>query len=372
MYTAKNERDVHPYLVEGIGKDTWPETMDPKVVDEWVRVGDRESFLWARRLAREEGILAGGSAGTVAVRGGPDRAAARPRQARAHDDPGLGPQLPVEVLRRQLDARARLPRAPGAAADGRGGAAREARRRASRPRHDLVAPEGRRGHRHDAALQHLAAAGRARRRVRVARRRHRLAPGPRAARARLREPGRPARGRRVGDAAAARRRRRVGDARRGLRARSRAGRTRSSSPATASRSACSRAATCSSSSRTGAEPAPISVLPDLPSASAPMLVGRRTRSDGRDAAVARDRQEAREPSGRAEADVRRMFRPSTSRSTSGRSPPTSSTGRTSTTSSRSWPIARSTSCSRLEQQAAPRLGQPLPFFWRARRARAWR
>ena len=57
--------EPHTYLVEGIGEDMLCPTIDFSVIDTIYQVGDQESFAMARDLARKEGILAGGSSGSV-------------------------------------------------------------------------------------------------------------------------------------------------------------------------------------------------------------------------------------------------------------------------------------------------------------------
>ncbi len=67
IYTAPTEDDVRTYLIEGVGEDFWPETFDPKVVDRYEMVTDREAFSMARELAAVEGLLVGGSCGMAVV-----------------------------------------------------------------------------------------------------------------------------------------------------------------------------------------------------------------------------------------------------------------------------------------------------------------
>jgi len=59
--------DVSTYLVEGIGYDFIPDVLDRSLVDNWVKTRDKEAFVMARRLIREEGLLGGGSSGAAMV-----------------------------------------------------------------------------------------------------------------------------------------------------------------------------------------------------------------------------------------------------------------------------------------------------------------
>src|SRR5204862_127257 len=106
IYTAGPEKQ-HPYLVEGIGEDFYPQTFDPSVVDRWVTGSDRDSFLIARRLAA--GARAAGSRlpqPRRAERGGRGRDAAAARG-------GRGERVRRRGLRRFERRQRRRPRRVG-------------------------------------------------------------------------------------------------------------------------------------------------------------------------------------------------------------------------------------------------------------------
>ncbi len=56
---------VAPFLIEGMGEDYYPDTLDADLVDRWEACSDEEAFAMARQLARHEGILVGGSSGAI-------------------------------------------------------------------------------------------------------------------------------------------------------------------------------------------------------------------------------------------------------------------------------------------------------------------
>lgn len=57
--------EIKPYLVEGIGYDFFPDVLDNTLIDRYIKTDDKDSLLMARRLVKEEGLLAGGSSGAA-------------------------------------------------------------------------------------------------------------------------------------------------------------------------------------------------------------------------------------------------------------------------------------------------------------------
>ena len=160
-----SNEEVHPYLVEGVGEDFWPKTYDPSVVNRYVTVSDKDSFLTTRRLAAEEGLLVGGSCG-LAVHAALEVASEidDPEAMVATILPDGGRAYLSQDLQRRLDEPVRLPGAHRRPHGRRRAVHQDRRRRDPAVRDRADAPEGQGRDQPAARAPRLAAAGRLRHR----------------------------------------------------------------------------------------------------------------------------------------------------------------------------------------------------------------
>ena len=100
-----DKNEIYPYITEGIGEDFLPKNVDFNVIDHFEKVTDKDAALMTRRIAREEGIFAGNSAGSAmaGLLQLKDHFAAGRRGRR--DLPRSRVALPREDVQRRLDAR---------------------------------------------------------------------------------------------------------------------------------------------------------------------------------------------------------------------------------------------------------------------------
>ena len=105
-----DKNEIYPYITEGIGEDFLPKNVDFSVIDHFEKVTDKDAAIMTRRIAREEGIFAGNSAGSAMAGLLQLKRSLQGGRARRRDLPRPRLALSRQDVQRRLDAREGLPR----------------------------------------------------------------------------------------------------------------------------------------------------------------------------------------------------------------------------------------------------------------------